>query len=217
MNRYGISKLSQCSVKFSWVAQSCLNLSNPMDCSIPRFPVFHHCPELAQTHVHQVCDTIQPSHPLSSPSPPALTLSQHQGFFPNKLVLCIKWPEWVSASTSVLPKNIQDWFPLGWTSWISLQSKGLSRVFSNATVQRHQLFSAQPSLWSKSHSHTWLLVKSQLWLYTLLSAKWCLCFFIFWRLTWCFIFMWRREGPLVSLPLLRRAPREFGPQSHDLI
>ena len=65
----------------------------------------------------------------------------------------------VSASASVLPVNIQDWFPLGWTSWISLQSKGLSRVFSNTTVQKHQFFSAQPSLWSNSHIHTWLLEK----------------------------------------------------------
>ena len=63
----------------------------------------------------------------------------------------------VSASTSVLPMNTQDWFPLGWTGWISLQSKGLSRVFSNTTVQKHQFFSAQPSLWFKSHIHTWLL------------------------------------------------------------
>ena len=60
----------------------------------------------------------------------------------------------VSASTSVLPMNIQDWFPLGLTSWISLQSQGLSRVFSNTTVQKHQFFSAQPSLWSNSHSRT---------------------------------------------------------------
>ena len=61
----------------------------------------------------------------------------------------------VSASTSVLPMNIQDWFPLGWTSWISLQSKGLSRVFSNTTVQKHQFFSTQPSSQSNSHIHTW--------------------------------------------------------------
>ena len=60
----------------------------------------------------------------------------------------------ISASTSVLPMNTQDWFPLGWTGWISLQSKGLSRVFSNTTVQKHQFFSAQPSLWSSSHIHT---------------------------------------------------------------
>ena len=62
----------------------------------------------------------------------------------------------VSASASVLPMNIQDWSPLEWTGWISLQSKGLSRVFSNTTVQKHQFFSTQPSLWSNFHIHTWL-------------------------------------------------------------
>ena len=67
-----------------------------------------------------------------------------------------------SASASVLPVNIQDQFPLGWTDWISLQSKGLSRVFSNTTVQKHQFYGAQLSLWSKSHIHTWLLAKPQL-------------------------------------------------------
>ena len=65
----------------------------------------------------------------------------------------------VSASTSVLPVNIQDWFPLGWTGWISLKSKGLSRVFSNTTFQKHQLFGAQLSLQFNSHIHTWLLEK----------------------------------------------------------
>ena len=65
----------------------------------------------------------------------------------------------VSASASVLPMNIQDWFPLGWTGWISLQSKGLSRVFSNTTVQKHQFFGAQPSSQSNSHIHTWPLEK----------------------------------------------------------
>ena len=63
----------------------------------------------------------------------------------------------ISASTSVLPKNFQDWFLLGWTGWISLQSKGLSRVFSTTTVQKHQFLGAQLSLWSNSHIHTWLL------------------------------------------------------------
>ena len=63
----------------------------------------------------------------------------------------------VSASTSVLPMNTQDWSPLGWTCWISLQSKRLSRVFSNTTVQKHQFFGAQLSLWSNSHIHTWVL------------------------------------------------------------
>ena len=65
----------------------------------------------------------------------------------------------VSVSASVLPMNIHNWFPLGWTGWISLQSKGLSRVFSNTTVQKHQFFGVQLSLWSNSHIHTWLLEK----------------------------------------------------------
>ena len=77
----------------------------------------------------------------------------------------------VSTSASVLPMNLQDWFPLEWTGWISLQSKGLSRVFSNTTVQKHQIFGPQLSLWSNSHIHTWLLEKPQLWLYRPLLAK----------------------------------------------
>ena len=67
----------------------------------------------------------------------------------------------VSASASVLPVNTQDWSPLGWTGWTSLQFKGLSRVFSNTTVQKHQFFRAQLSLWSNSHIHTWPLEKPQ--------------------------------------------------------
>ena len=67
--------------QFSSVAQSSLTLCNPMDCSTPGLPVHHQLPELAQTHVHRVSDAIQPSHPLSSPSPPAFNLSQHQGLF----------------------------------------------------------------------------------------------------------------------------------------
>ena len=70
----------------------------------------------------------------------------------------------VSALTSILPMNTQDWSPSEWTAWISLQSKGLSRVFSNITVQKHQFFGAQPSSQSNSHIHTWLLEKPQLWL-----------------------------------------------------
>ena len=76
-----------------------------------------------------------------------------------------------SASASVLPMNIQDWSPSEWTGWISLHSKGLSRVFSNTTVQKHQFFSAQPSLWSKSHSHTWPLEIAWPWLDGPLLAK----------------------------------------------
>ena len=75
-----------------------------------------------------------------------------------------------SASAPVLPKNIQGWFPLKLTGWISLQSKGLSRV-SSTTVRKHQFFSAHPSLWSNSHIYPWLLEKPNLWLYRPLSAK----------------------------------------------
>ena len=71
--------------------------------------------------------------------------------FSNESVLLIRWTIQVSASGSVLPMNIQDRFPLGWTGWISLQSKGYSRVFSNTTVQKHQFFGAQLSFWSNSH------------------------------------------------------------------
>ena len=89
----------------SSVAQSCLTVFDPMNCSTPGFPVLHHLPECTQTHVHRVSDAIQPSHPLSSPSPPAFNLSQHQSLF-----------QWVDSSHQVarvldLPMNIQDRFP----------------------------------------------------------------------------------------------------------
>ena len=104
-------------------------------------------------------EDVMPSHPLSSPSPATFNLSQHQGL-----------SQWVSSLhqaakvlefqlQQVFPVNIQDWFPLEWTGWISLQSKGLSRVFSNTTVQKNQFFGTQLSLESNSHIHTWLLEK----------------------------------------------------------
>ena len=76
-----------------------------------------------------------------------------------------------SSLITILLINIQDWFPLGWTCLISLQSKELSRVFSNTTAQKHQFFSIQPSLWFNSHIHTWLLEKPQLWLRGPVLAK----------------------------------------------
>ena len=82
-----------------------------------------------------------------------------------------------SASASVPPMNIQDWFPLGLTGLILL-SKGLLRVFSSTTLWKHQFFSAQPPLWANSHIRTWLLEKPQLWLTGSFLAKWCLCFLI---------------------------------------
>ena len=135
------------------VAQSCPTLCNPMDCSTPGFPVHHQFPELAQTHVHRVSDAIQPSHPLLSPSP-ALNLPASGSFQMSQLFASGGQIIGASASTSVLPMNTQDLPPLGWTGWTSLQSKGLSRVFSNTTVQKHQSFGAQLSLWSNSHIHT---------------------------------------------------------------
>ena len=113
----------------------------------------------AQTHVHWVGDAIHPSHPLLSPSPPAPNPSQHQGLFQRVNSTWGGQSIGVSASASVLLMNTQDWSPLGWTSCISLQSKGLSRVFSNTTVQKHQFFSSQPSSQSNSHIHTWPLEK----------------------------------------------------------
>ena len=125
-----------------------------MDCSTPGLPVHHQLPELTQTHVHQVGDAMQPSHRLLPPSPSAFSLSQHQGLFQgvsssHQVAKVLEF----SASTSVLPMNIQDWFPLGWTGWISWQSKGLSRVFSNTTVQKHQFFSAQFFIVQLSHPY----------------------------------------------------------------
>ena len=161
------------------VAQSYLTLCDPIDCSMPGFPVYYQLLELAQIHVHQVSDDIQPSHPLLSLSPPVFNLFQHQGLF-----------QWVSSSHQVakvlglqfrhqtFPENIQDWFPFGWIGLISLQSKGLSRVFSNTTVQKHQFFSIKLSLWPKSQTHTRLLEKLWLWPYGLFLAKCCLCFWI---------------------------------------
>ena len=131
-----------------------------MNRSTPGLPVQCQLPEFTQTHVHQVHDAIQPCHPLSSPSPPAFNLSQHQGLFRWISSSHQYWSVGASTSASVLPMNIQGWFPSGWTGWISLQSKGLSRVFSNTTVQKHHFFSPQLSLWSNSHMHTRLLEKT---------------------------------------------------------
>ena len=122
-------------VQFSSVAQSCPTLCDPMNHSMPGLPVHHQLPESTQTHVHRVSDAIQPSHPLSfsscSQSFPALGSFQMSQLFASG-----GQSIGVSASASVLPMNTQGWSPLGWTGSISLQSKGLLRVFSNTTVQK---------------------------------------------------------------------------------
>ena len=135
------------SVQFSSVTQLCPTLCDPMNCSKQDFPVHHQLPEFTQTHVHWVGDVIQPSHTLLSSSPPAFNLTQHQGLFKISQFFASGGQSIaVSASASVLLMNIQDWFSLGWTGWISLQSKGLSRVSPNTTVQKHQFFGTQLSL-----------------------------------------------------------------------
>ena len=154
---------SEYDIQSSSVTQSYPTLCNPMDWGTPGFPVHHQILKLAQTNVHRVGDATQPSNPLSSLSPPAFNPSHHQGLL-NDSVIHIRWKSiGVSASALVLLKNVQHWSPLGWTGWISLHSKGLSRVFSNTTLQKYQFFCTQLSLWSNTHIHTWLLEKSGGW------------------------------------------------------
>ena len=149
------------SVHFSSVTQSCPTPCDTMNRSTPGLPVHHELPEFTQTFIHQVGDAIQPSHPLSSPSSPAPNRSQQQSLFQWVNSSHEVWRSiGVSALASVLSENTQDWSLLEWTAWISLQSKGLSRVFSNTTVQKHQFFGAQPSSQSNSHIHTWPQEKS---------------------------------------------------------
>ena len=131
------------SVQFSSVTQSCLTLCDPMNRSTPGLPGHHQLPESTQTHVHWVGDAIQPSHPLSSPFPPALSLSQHQGLF-----------HWVSSSHQVakglefwLQNQSYQWTPRTDLLWDGLVGSSCSpAVFSNTAVQKHQYFGAQLSL-----------------------------------------------------------------------
>ena len=132
--------------QFSSVAQSCPTLCYPMDSSTPVFPVLHQLLEPAQTCVHWVGDALQPSHPPVIPFSSCLQSFLASGSFQ----MCQFFSSGgqsigVSVSASVLPVNIQDWFPLERIGLI-LQFKGLSRVFSNTTVQKHQSFGAQLSL-----------------------------------------------------------------------
>ena len=134
------------SVQFSSVAQSCPTLFDPMNCSAPGLPVHHQLPGFIQTHAHWVDDAIQHLI-LCRPFLLLPSIFPSIRVFSNESVFRIRWPKyWSFSLTSVLPMNTQDWSPLGWTGWISLQFKGLSRVFSNTTVQKHQFFWAQLSL-----------------------------------------------------------------------
>ena len=129
-------------VQCSSVAQSCLTPCDPMNRSTTGLPVHHQLPEFTQSHVHRVSDAFEPSHPRLSPSAPASNPSQHQSIF-NESILSMRWPKYWSFSISIIPsKEIQGSSPSEWTGWISLQSKGLSRVFTNTTVPKHQFFGA---------------------------------------------------------------------------
>ena len=114
------------------VTKSCPTLCDPMNCSMPGFPILHYFPEFVQTHVHWVDDAIQLSHPLSPPSPPNLNLSQHESFPVSQLF--VSGGQSTGDLASVLPMNIQGWFPLGLTGLILL-SKGLF----DSLLQHHNL------------------------------------------------------------------------------
>ena len=131
-----------------------------MDCSTQGFPVHQQLPELAQTHVFRASDAIQPISSSVIPFSSAFNLSQHHSLPRSQFFASGGQSIGVPASVSVLPMNIQDWFSLEWTGLISLQSKGLLRVFSSTTVQKHQFFGPLPSLMFNSHNHTWLLKKT---------------------------------------------------------
>ena len=144
--------------QFSSVAQSCPTLCDPINRSTPGLPVHHQllefnsCPSSRWCHP-TISSSVVPvfSWPQSFPASGSVPMSQLFAWGGQSIG--------VSASTSVLPVNTQDWSPLGWAGWISLQSKWFSRVFSNTTVQKHQFFSSQLSSQSNSHIHTWPLEK----------------------------------------------------------
>ena len=140
--KFYILKGSYAVNRFSSVAQLCPTLCDPMNRSTPGLPV-HHL-ESTQTHVHWVGDAISFSVVPFSSCPQSCSASG--SFQISQLFASGGQSIGVSASASVLPMNTQDWTPLGWTGWISLLSKGLSRVFSNTTLQKHQFFSAHLSL-----------------------------------------------------------------------
>ena len=142
------------------VAQSCPTLCDPMNNSTPGLPVHHQLLEFTHS-----CPSSRWCHPAISSSVIPFSsclqsLSASGSFQMSQLFAWGCQSIGVSASALVLPMNTQDWSPLGWTGWISLQSKGLSRVFSNTTVLKHQFFGAQFSSQSSSHIHTWPLEKS---------------------------------------------------------
>ena len=139
------------SVQFSSVAQSCLTLCDPMNRSTPGLPVDHHLPEFTQTHVHRVSDAIQPSHPLSSPSPPAPNPSQNQGFS-NESTLRMRWAKYWNFSFSISPSKEDPGlisFRMDWLDLLAVQGtlKSLLQHHSSkaSILQRSAFFTVQLS------------------------------------------------------------------------
>ena len=131
-----------------------------MDYSTPGFPILCHLLKFAQIHVHWVVEAIQPSHPLSSPFPPIFNLFQHQGLFQVSWLFTSGGQNW-SFSFSISPSNeYSGLISFRLTGLISLLSKGLSRIFSSTTVQKHQFFGTQPSLWSKSSKSLLVMIST---------------------------------------------------------
>ena len=144
-------------VQFTSVSESCPNLCYPTDWSMPGLPIYHRLPEPMDSG-----PSCQWCHPTISssvvPFPSCLQSFPALGSFPTSQFFA-SGRQSIGVSASVLLMNIQDWFPLGLTGWISLQFKELSRVFSNTAIQKHQFFVTQPSLWPNVHICTWLLEK----------------------------------------------------------
>ena len=139
------------------VTQLCLTLCGPIDCSMPASLSFTTSQSLLKL---MFIESVMPSNVLSSVvhfSPCLWYFSASETFLMSQFF--ISGGQRIGDSASVLLMNIQDWFPLRLTGFISLQSKGLSRIFSNNTVQKHRFFGSQSSLFSNSHIHTWLLEK----------------------------------------------------------
>ena len=159
-------------LQFSSVqSRSRVRLCDPMNCSTPGLPVHHQPPEFTQTHIHWVGDAIQPSHPLSSPSPPAPNPSQHQGLFQwaNSLhEVAHAKSAWANISPSNEHPGLVS-FRMDWLDLLAVQ--GNLKSISNTTVQKHQFFSTWLSSQSNSQIHTWLLEKPQPWLDGPLLAK----------------------------------------------
>ena len=168
---------------FSSDAQSCPTLRDPMNHSTPGLPVHHQLLEFTQTHVHRVSDAIQPSHPLLSPSPPAPNPSQNQSFPMSQLFSWGGQSTGVSALASVLPKNTQGWSPLEWNGWISLRSKGLSRVsptpqFKSINSQCSAFFTVQLSHPYMTNANTIALTRRTLcWQSNVSAFQYAICCF----------------------------------------